>query len=623
MGKLGYKAGQGFCMEKSLLNGWGGKEAVSGSGPNEKSLQDFSGKVWVENGKVCVGVPSENGRAPTITPCAGVDLFVNGNKVEEKTSVGENDEIIIKPHLHEEPGAYKIKIAPGGLEAVLELRTGTVSTYSVQDCGPRKDLVLSAVKIIEKKCPFDLAGIMREIAGKNIVYGIRHDEIRAILDRPEDGLYVIARGDPPGESVDERVELKFAAGREEPKAGAVTGKDRIDFRDLVEIPSVEPGALLAVKLPGAPGAPGKTVTGEIIPPRKPVVFELIAGKGAEVLADGSKVYARIGGRPVAKKLGNKYVIDVDPVLHKKGDVDISSGNIRFKGDVVVHGNVCEGMTVQAAGRINITGMVFGARIAAQGNISVGQNVAGSHIVAGGNNIFFREVNKILAKLQAGFSELLKMVPALAEHPKLKNVNAGQLVQLLIDRKYPGIPGLISEMVRLSSQNSFILPREMVHLLEKIEKNLLGLNLMKVKTVEEFGSFLSEIGQVRQIIDGMAGDKASITFSYSENSTIEASGDVSVSGGGCINTVIRAGGNVRVKGVFRGGEIAAGGDVILNETGSEIGARTLIKTGEGKKVFIKKAYEGVQIQIGSRKANITSLQHNIRAELDETGDLIIS
>jgi uncharacterized protein (DUF342 family) len=78
----------------------------------------------------------------------------------------------------------------------------------------------------------------------------------------------------------------------------------------------------------------------IFPP-KPVACDIIAGKGVEVTSDGSKVISKISGRPIAKKLGRGYVIDVDPVLHKKGDIDIQSGNIRFKGDVVVHGNVCE------------------------------------------------------------------------------------------------------------------------------------------------------------------------------------------------------------------------------------------------------------------------------------------
>lgn len=193
---------------------------------------------------------------------------------------------------------------------------------------------------------------------------------------------------------------------------------------------------------------------------------------------------------------------------------------------------------------------------------------------------------------------------------------------MIDKKYVRVPGLIAEMIKLSEQNSFILRRDMSNLLEKVEKGLSGLNLLKLGSVEQLHSILSEMKDVQQTMDNMAQDMANVTFGYSVNSKIEASGDVKVGGRGCINTTICAGRNVNVKGVFRGGEIIANGDIILNEAGSEMGARTLIKTGEGKKVFIKKAYEGVRIQIANRKANITTLQNNIKAELDEDGALMI-
>lgn len=588
--------------------------------PDEHTLQHGSGEVWVKGGKVFVKNPSGTGKVPTITPCQGIDLFVNGKKVEGKTAVSENDEIFIAPHSTEEPGSYKIRVAPGGLSATLELKAGTVTRYAVQDSKPESELVLKADKVVTKTCPFNMSGIMQEMAAKNISFGIKHGAIQDILAKPEDGLYLIAEGEPPGDPVDERLELNFSS---EPGGHKLsTEDDRVDFRDMFEIPSVEPGALLAVKHSGVQGSPGRKVTGEIIPPAKPRGFELTGGKGVEISPGGSKAYARIGGRPVARKMGGRYIIDVEPVLHQKGDVDISSGNIRFKGDVVVHGNVSEGMTVQAAGKIEIKGMVFQAKIAAQGDIYAGQNITGSSVVAGGNNSYFRALYKVLDQLHADLSEASGIVPGLARHPKTKDAKTGQLVQLLIDKKYPRVPGLIAELARLSGQNSFILPREMALLLEKIEKSISGLNLLKLDSVEKLDSLLLEMKDVQNIIDGMARDKANIAFGYSVNSMIEATGDVRVGGRGCINTFIRAGGNVNIKGVFRGGEIIAGGDITLNEAGSELGARTLVKTGGGRKVYIRKAFAGLQIQIGDRRVNLASVQNNIRAELDEAGSLVI-
>lgn len=578
--------------------------------------------VWVKNGKVFVKNPaSESSGTLTITPCTGVDLLINGNLITSRTMVSEKDEIVLKPLTIEDPGSYQINVAPDGLSASLQVEVGIATHYSIEDTGPETDLVLKAVSRKENTCPFTLVEILQELSKKNITYGIKHSEVQAILSKPENGNYLIAEGEAPGETINDRIELKFATEPEGLKISA-TG-DKVNFRDFGKIPSVDPGTLLAERHPGVQGKPGRKINGEILTPPKPVVQELTGGEGAEVAPDGNKVFSRISGRPIVKRSGKGCFIDVEPVLHKKGDIDIQSGNVRFKGDVVVHGNVCEGMTLQAAGKINVLGMVFGAQIAAQGDITVAQNITGGNLVAGGDNSFFKALHKLLEALSGDFSELTRMVSNLAGQASVKNVKTGQLVQLLIDKKYARIPGLITEIIKLTGQNTFILPSEVVELLKKIEKKLSGLNVLKIESIEELDKVLLEMKEVQRIIDSMAKNRANITFSYSVNSKIEASGDVKVEGGGCINTIINAGGNVNIKGVFRGGEINASGDIILNEAGSEMGAKTLIKTEGKRKIYIRKAFEGVRVQVGGRVASITSTQVNIKAELDESGVLLIN
>lgn len=585
------------------------------------SLDLGLGGVWVKDGIVFVKDPSVDVGILAITPCEGVELVINGEAATGRTKVSEKDKIVLKPLTVEDPGSYKITVAPDCLSASLEVKMSTVTGYSVLDAGPEISLNLRAEARVEKKCPFTLAEILHGLSGKNITFGIKHSEINAVLAGKEDSRLLIAEGEAPGETVNDRVELKFNAGQEEQRIND-TGQ-KVNFRDLVEILSVEPGTLLAEKFVGVQGKPGRKVNGNMIFPPKPVACDIIAGKGVEVTPDGSKVISKISGRPIAKKLGRGYVIDVDPVLHKKGDIDIQSGNIRFKGDVVVHGNVCEGMTVQAAGRINVLGMIFGSQIAAQGDIAAVQNITGSTLVAGGNNSFFKVFYKHLDALQSDLKEVGSMLAKMDEQAKSKNIKTGQLVQLLIDKKYARVPNLITEIIKISGQNTFIIPRDMIDLLGMIEKNLSGLNVLKIESPEEFNNIINEIKNVQKTIENMAQNKANITFAYSVNSKFEASGDVKVEGGGCINTNINAGGNVTVKGVFRGGEIQAGGNIILNEAGSEMGAKTLIKTESGRKVMIRKANEGVRIQIGGRMASITETQNNIKAELDDVGTLVIS
>lgn len=565
------------------------------------------GTAWVKEGRIYVSASSGAGQAPAVIPAEGIDVVINGTKVSGKTPVNENDEITLIPWTSDKPGTFKIRIEPGGLAAVLELEVATTVSYAIEDCGPENELVLKSVKSEVRSCPFSLDELMRELGRQNITYGVKHSEIQDILVSAADGSYLIAEGAPPGKAVNGWVELTF---KSEQKNGSVESK--VDYRDLAEIPTVDPGQLLAVLHPAVQGTPGRTVTGDIILPEIPRAAEIKAGKGVELSSDGARAFSKIGGRPVAKKAGSSIFIDVEPVLHHRGDVDISTGNIRFKGDIVIYGDVKEGMTVQAAGKVNISGMVFEAGIATRGDITVARNITGSSLVAGGNNTFFTELSKILVSLQAGLTGIAKALPDMAKHPRLKGVQTGQIIQFLIDRKFGQIPSVVARLTRLTGQSSFFLPGDLERLIASVEQNLKGLNLLRIDSPASFHKILSEVEEAQIIIDGMAKDRANIIFGYAINSSFEASGDVHVVGRGCINTVIRAGGSVKVKGVFRGGEIAAQGDVSLNEAGSELGVRTLIKAGERGKIFIKKAHEGVQVLIGSQKSQINSLQYNFTA-----------
>ncbi len=589
----------------------------------EENLKFKSGKVWLKGGKVFVKDPAPDGEPPTITPCGGVELQINGNAVTEKTKVYEKDEICLILQTTEKPGTYQIRVSKDRLSAKLDIKAGVTTRYYIEDTQPQINLLLRATTRTESTCPFTQENIYKEIAGNNISYGLRYSEILDIIAKPEDGIYLIAEGDAPGESVDERVELNFATGPEEHKT-FTDNDERVNYRDIVEIPSVEPGALLAVKHAGIQGSPGKGVDGDVIPTPPPQVVELTGGKGVEISPEGDKAYAKIHGRPITKKIGKSYIIEVDPVLHKKGDVNMSSGNIRFKGDVVVHGNVCEGMIVQAVGKIDVKGMIFSAQIAAQGDITVGKNITGSSLVAGGNIGFFRSLNKNLETLYHDFSKIVGTAHMLSRsNDRLKKIKTGQLIQLIVDKKFARVPVLMAEMAKLSSQNAFIIPTAIMQFLNNIEKKLSGLNILKIERIDELEVILSEMKDIQNIINSLAVNKASITFGYAVNSKLEASGDVRVEGRGCINTTIIAGGNVNVKGVFRGGEISAKGDIVMNEAGSEMCAKTLVDAGEGRKILIRKVYEGVRLKVGNRIADIRSVQKNIQVELNKDGTLVIS
>ncbi|WP_462325508.1 FapA family protein [Desulfoplanes sp.] len=69
-------------------------------------------------------------------------------------------------------------------------------------------------------------------------------------------------------------------------------------------------------------------------------------------------------------------INVKKVLNVRGDVDYHTGNIRFVGDMIIHGRIRSGFEVRA-GNIRVLGNVNGAKVRATGSLQVDGGIKGS------------------------------------------------------------------------------------------------------------------------------------------------------------------------------------------------------------------------------------------------------
>ncbi len=149
-----------------------------------------------------------------------------------------------------------------------------------------------------------------------------------------------------------------------------TADGGVDFKNLGLYINIEKGQVLAVKIPATPGIPGSDVCGNSVPSRPGKDVLLHPGSNIQIV-DGTKMVAATGGNLMV--VGGKMTIS--PVLSIKGDVDLSTGNIDFAGDVVIQGSVQEGFFVKAGGNVDIAGMISGGNV--QGcNITVRQGILG-------------------------------------------------------------------------------------------------------------------------------------------------------------------------------------------------------------------------------------------------------
>ncbi len=211
-----------------------------------------------------------------------------------------------------------------------------------------------------------------------IVYGVNQEVIEKISLAPKEFGYekpiLIARGKPPVNGENSRIEYLFEKDGEEKPLFENSENQNIDFREFNLIVNVSKDQELAKKIPPTAGEPGINVKGEEIPQKSGKDIKLPLGKNVspKETDKGTFIVAEIDGRPQIKG-GKIYVL---PIYETRSDVDYSVGNIDFVGMVIVGGWVRDGFSINARGDIEIHGGVEGANLEAGGDITIRSGVQG-------------------------------------------------------------------------------------------------------------------------------------------------------------------------------------------------------------------------------------------------------
>ncbi|HWR38197.1 MAG TPA: FapA family protein, partial [Patescibacteria group bacterium] len=130
---------------------------------------------------------------------------------------------------------------------------------------------------------------------------------------------------------------------------------RVDFKNLDMFIQVDQGDLLLEKIPASAGRPGIDVLGQRLMPKHGQDVRLPLGKNVQ-LVDCSKMISSIAGQVLVEDRR----VSVIPVIEVNGDVDLSTGNIDFVGNVIIRGSVQAGFSVKAGGDVEIYGTVSGS-----------------------------------------------------------------------------------------------------------------------------------------------------------------------------------------------------------------------------------------------------------------------
>ncbi len=202
--------------------------------------------------------------------------------------------------------------------------------------------------------------------------GINGEAIEDMLAKEVHDTYVIvATGKEPVNGVSGSYAYHFnIEHNNKPK---VLEDGSVDYRSIEGYEPCSKDQLLATYTPATAGHFGFNVRGAVLQNVRGKDQSPLTGKGFYTNEDKTEYYAGCDGKVELKN--NKELI-VSNVLEIKGDVDLTTGDVEFNGDVVVHGSVISGSKIKVTGNLTINGNVEGAHIIADGDITLSSGMQG-------------------------------------------------------------------------------------------------------------------------------------------------------------------------------------------------------------------------------------------------------
>lgn len=245
---------------------------------------------------------------------------------------------------------------------------------------------LSAILLLEPPenggLPPTLEALEKALAEAGVVFGIDRETLKRVAGQPAYHMEIpAASGIEPINGDDGTITYQFETGEKElrPK---MKEDGQVDYKELELANNVRAGQVLCLITPPTEGTPGTSVRGETLSQKKGKPFPVFSclGKNTLLREDGAAILSKIDGQ--AELVGPK--VSVGETLFIRGDVDLSTGNIKAVGNVTVYGMIQPGFSVEAEGNVDVFGTVDSAIIRAGGSVRLSSGINGSELNCGGD-----------------------------------------------------------------------------------------------------------------------------------------------------------------------------------------------------------------------------------------------
>jgi len=558
-------------------------------GEPEPEPEEALPAAWLEvrDGELILTPSGREGHLPVIACAPGITLFVNGEPAGEPREIRLEDQLAWEA---EQKPLYRIEITEDRMEAWFVLDKLRRYAQKLKDSEPTDRLLLETEDnrgyLIETVTFEQIMRAFDELGIK----GVDETAIRRELEHPTHERVLAAAGKPPVPGEDAKLDVYF---KENIESSFEEINGFIDYRNHLKIPSVKKGDRIARKLPPKAGESGCDVFGRTIEPDRPRDLILLAKQYVTLTPDQEAIAMR-EGRPRITGDRIKF-IDITAAHVVSGDVDLKSGNIVFSGDIIVYGNVTDGMIVEALGDVYVMGNVYRATVTATGSIYVKGNAIGSKLYSGRYGVLFNRLfnhsnllNEQIKSLRYSADQLQRMAVE-----RKQEVPERQLYQVLLESKYASIPQTAKEIL-ISIANIQSIAGDQLH---ELKEQLLVLMrpsaLFEIDIKTHFHKLQHLLIETVESIRRCEERDVCTEVQQCQLTEIMANGDILIRNQGVIQSKLVSKGNIIFfsrESACRGSELEAAKAIAAATVGGVSGGgRTMLKAGE--RITADYIYEG--------------------------------
>ena len=219
---------------------------------------------------------------------------------------------------------------------------------------------------------YKLEEILELLNSSGVKIGIDESKVSAMIEEKQyDREISIAKGIDVVDGVDAYFEFHFDTNLN--KVPSLREDGSVDYWSIHSVELVEEGQIIATYHEPIMGSNGMNVKGKMLVAKKGRPLPPLTGRGFDRSAD-NKIYTSLMDGKIEKQ-NNRILVSSVHEVH--GDVGLKTGNIDFRGDVIIHGNVPTGAVIRATGSITVDGTVEGALLDANKDVIIRGGMLGN------------------------------------------------------------------------------------------------------------------------------------------------------------------------------------------------------------------------------------------------------